>query len=169
MLYGTIPYSGVEFRCAVQSSALCDGIVALLVCSAGTVVAHFSIGLTEHRHRQSGAVRPSRDRLSRRQCMARPVCRRNVLRGTPGLHQCIRPRRLGRAAKMEIRARLLTRYTASEGSWLPTGLQNPDQLLGYLYVHPPADFMRPSSCRGAAAQPNSLPLAGDHGFVSALV
>lgn len=91
MLYGTIPYSGVEFRCAVQSSALCDGIVALLVCSAGTVVAHFSIGLTEHRHRQSGAVRPSRDRLSRRQCMARPVCRRNVLRGTPGLHQCIRP------------------------------------------------------------------------------
>jgi hypothetical protein len=49
---------------------------------------------SEHRHRQSGAVRPSRDRRGRRQCMPRPVCKWNVLRGTPGLRQCIRPRRL---------------------------------------------------------------------------
>lgn len=79
MLYGTIPYSDVEFRCAVQSSALCDGSVALLICSAGTGVAHFSIGLTEHRHRQSGAVRPSGDRRGRR--------RDNVRSVVPGLHR----------------------------------------------------------------------------------
>ncbi|CDX20215.1 hypothetical protein MPL3356_310042 [Mesorhizobium plurifarium] len=35
-------------------------------------MAHFSIGLTEHRHRQSGAVRPSGDRRGRRQDNVRP-------------------------------------------------------------------------------------------------
>lgn len=67
MLYATIPYSGVDSRCAVQPSALCNGVVALLICSARTVVAHFSIGLTEQRHRQSGAARSSRDQRGRRQ------------------------------------------------------------------------------------------------------
>lgn len=79
VLYATIPYSCVEFRCAVQSSALCEGLAALLICSTGTVVAHFSIGVTEHRHRQSGAVRPSRDRRGRRQDNVRSV--------VPGLHR----------------------------------------------------------------------------------
>lgn len=79
MLDDTIPYSCVEFRCAVQSSALCDGVAALLICSTGTVVAHFSIGVTEQRHRQSGAVRPSRDRRGRRQDNVRSV--------VPGLHR----------------------------------------------------------------------------------
>ena len=71
--------SGVEFRCAVQSSALCDGVAALLICSTGTVVAHFSIALTEQRHRQSSAVRPSSDRRSRR--------RDNVRFVVVGLHR----------------------------------------------------------------------------------
>lgn len=79
MLYSTIPHSGVELRCAVQSSALCDGIVALLVGSAGTVVAHFSIGLTGIVTGNPGAVRPSRHRRGRRQDKVHSV--------VPGLHQ----------------------------------------------------------------------------------
>ncbi len=71
--------SGFDFRCAVQSSALCAGVVALLICSAGTVVAHFSIGLGERRHGQSKAVRPSVDRRGRRQDNLRSV--------VPGLHR----------------------------------------------------------------------------------
>ncbi len=73
MLQSTIPHSCVEFRCAVQSSALCDGVYRMHEGSTGTVVAHFSIGLTEHRHRQFGAVRPSRDRRGRRQDNVRSV------------------------------------------------------------------------------------------------
>lgn len=79
MLYAAIPYCGVDSRCAVQSFALCDDVAALLICSVGTVVAHFSIGLTEHHHGQSGAVRPSRDRRGRRQD--------NVRSAVPGLHR----------------------------------------------------------------------------------
>lgn len=67
MLYTTITYSCVEFRCAVQSSALCDGVAALLICSTGTVAAHSSIGVSEQRHRQPSAVRPSFDRRDRGQ------------------------------------------------------------------------------------------------------
>jgi len=45
-----------------------------------------------------------------------------------------------------------------KGRCLPTGLPNADQPLGHLYVHPPADFMWPSSSRDAPARPNSYPL-----------
>ncbi|MDX8525391.1 hypothetical protein RFM68_12805 [Mesorhizobium sp. MSK_1335] len=41
MLDVTTPYSGVESQCAVHSSALGDGVVALLICSTGTFVTHF--------------------------------------------------------------------------------------------------------------------------------
>lgn len=54
-------------------------------------------------------------------------------------------------------ARLLTRYTTSKGPLPATGLPNADQPLGHLCVHPPADFMRPSSCRDAPARPTRYP------------
>jgi hypothetical protein len=50
ILFAATPRSDVKFRCAVQSSALCDGVYRLHESSTGTVVVHFFIGLTEHRH-----------------------------------------------------------------------------------------------------------------------
>lgn len=49
------------------------GCLGCSVCSARAVAAHFSIALTEQRHRQSSAVRPSSDRRGRRQDNVRSV------------------------------------------------------------------------------------------------
>lgn len=73
LLYGTLPLADFEFRCAVHSSALIDGVFRLHWGSARTVAAQFSIGLTEHRHRQSSAVRSTVVRRGRRQDNVRSV------------------------------------------------------------------------------------------------
>jgi len=62
-----------ESRCAVQSSALIDGTVALLRSSPGSAAAHFSIGVTEHYHRQSHAIAAHYLMRARRQDTVRSV------------------------------------------------------------------------------------------------
>src|SRR5262249_27191642 len=56
LFYNTLLCLRIEFRCAVQSSALIDGVLQLHSCSFRTAAAQLSIGFTGHHHRQSGAV-----------------------------------------------------------------------------------------------------------------
>jgi hypothetical protein len=62
-----------ESRCAVQSSALIDGTVALQRRSPGSAAAHVSIGVTEHYHRQSHAIAAHHSMRARRQDNVRSV------------------------------------------------------------------------------------------------
>jgi len=63
-----------ESGCAVQSSALCDGITSLHSGSVDCVAAHLSISMTEHHHhRQSSAIRPHHRVWRRRQDNVRSV------------------------------------------------------------------------------------------------
>jgi hypothetical protein len=68
----TLALCGFELRCALHSSALVDGLFRLPFGSAPTVEAHFSIGLTGHYHRHSGAIRPAARRYGRKQDIVRP-------------------------------------------------------------------------------------------------
>jgi hypothetical protein len=62
-----------ESRCAVHSSALSDGKVSLHFCSADTVAAYLSIGMTEQDHRHSGVVHVARHVRGHRQDSVRSV------------------------------------------------------------------------------------------------
>ncbi|MDU6726036.1 MAG: hypothetical protein E6471_04800, partial [Bradyrhizobium sp.] len=62
-----------ESQCAVQLSALSDGVARLHDGGSIAVAAQFSIGLTEPRHRQFGAIAPSLRTPPRRQNSVRTV------------------------------------------------------------------------------------------------
>lgn len=78
-----------ESGCAVQSSTLSDGTVALQRSSPGSAAAHFSIGVAEHSHRQSHAIAAHHPMRARRQD--------NVRSAVLHLHQVlVRPEQLPR-------------------------------------------------------------------------
>ena len=98
----------------MQSSALSDGVDWLRSCSARTGAAHFSIGLTEHHHRQSGVVRRHHEGVGHRQRMACPAAS-DLLDGHNSLRQRIRPRHQMSCQDGDPHARVLLRYAASKG------------------------------------------------------
>jgi hypothetical protein len=66
-------HNNSESRCAVQSSALIDGIISLHQGSAAPVAAHLSIRATEPHHRHSSVVHVALEVRGHRQDSVRSV------------------------------------------------------------------------------------------------